>query len=171
MLKRLLEYYQLHRNPVQYWREKGAKIGDRCELYAGASLGSEPYLITLGNHVRVNSGVSFVTHDGGVWVLRDYLDTPEHEKIDLFGSITVGNNVHIGTNAVIMPGVHIGSDVIIGCGAVVTKDIPDGSVAVGVPAKVVESIDDYAEKNKERFEFTKQLAAQEKKEYLLERYC
>ena len=62
------------------------------------------------------------------------------EDIDLFGTIIVGNNVHIGTNAIIMPNVTIGNNVIIGCGAIVTHDIPDNSVAVGVPAKVIKML-------------------------------
>lgn len=127
-------------------------------------------MIRIGNHVRINSGVSFITHDGGAWVLRDLLDIPNHEQIDLFKGITVGNNVHIGTGTTIMPGVHIGNNVIIGCSAVVTKDIPDNSVAVGVPAKVIESIEEYVEKNKNRFEYTKGLPANEKKQYLLGKY-
>lgn len=154
-------------NPVQYWKMKGASIGDRCEIYGSASLGSEPYLITIGNHVRINSGVHMVTHDGGAWVLREYIKDADAEKIDIFGKILVGNNVHIGTNAIIMPGVTIGNNVVIGCGAIVTKDIPDNSVAVGIPAKVIEGIDDYISKNKHRFLYTKQLSRDEKQCYLL----
>ncbi len=45
-----------------------------------------------------------------------------------------------GVNSIVMPGVSIGSNVVIGAGSVVTKDIPDHSVAIGVPAKVVSSL-------------------------------
>ena len=89
------------------------------------------------------------------------------EKIDIFGKIFVGNNVHIGTNAIIMPGVTIGNNVVIGCGAIVTKDVPENSVAVGIPAKVIEGLDDYICKNKHRFLYTKHLSMNEKKKYLL----
>lgn len=64
--------------------------------------------------MRITNGVRFVTHDGGLWVLRKL------EKIDSsigkFGKIVVGSNTHIGWNAIIMPGVTIGKNCIIGCG-------------------------------------------------------
>ena len=50
--------------------------------------------------------------------------------------VTIGDNVWIGGNTVICPGVHIGNNVVIGAGSVVTKDIPDWSIAVGNPCKV-----------------------------------
>ena len=64
-------------------------------------------------------------------------------KYGKFGPIVVKDNVHIGWNAIIMPGVTIGNNCVIGCGAVVTHDIPDNSIAVGVPAKVIKSTDEY----------------------------
>lgn len=54
--------------------------------------------------------------------------------------VTVGNNVWIGGNTVILPGVHIGDNVVIGSGSVVTKDIPDWSFAAGNPCKVIRAI-------------------------------
>lgn len=54
--------------------------------------------------------------------------------------ITIGNNVWVGGNTVICPGVHIGNNVVIGAGSVVTKDIPDWSIAVGNPCKVQRTI-------------------------------
>ena len=54
--------------------------------------------------------------------------------------VTIGDNVWIGGNAVIMPGVHIGSNVVIGAGSVVVKDIPYNMVAVGNPCKVIRAI-------------------------------
>lgn len=149
-------------------REKGMKIGDGCEIYKDVSFGSEPYLIKLGNQVRVTSGVKFITHDGGVWVLRNNGKLP---NADIFGKIDIGDNVHIGMNAIIMPGVTIGNNVIIGCGAIVTKNIPDDSVAVGIPARVIESIDTYYQKNQPLCVFTKDLTAKKKKDFLKQKYC
>lgn len=54
--------------------------------------------------------------------------------------VTIGNNVWIGGNTVICPGVHIGDNVVIGAGSVVTKDIPDWSIAAGNPCKVIRKI-------------------------------
>lgn len=86
---------------------------------------------------------------------------------DLFGHITIGNNVNIGWSAILMPGVTIGNNCVIGCGAVVTRSIPDNSVAVGVPARVIETVEAYAEKNRERVTLTRSLSEGDKKEFLL----
>ncbi len=149
--------------PVDYVleaRKLGVKIGDRCEIHKSTSWGSEPYLITVGDHVRITKNVQFITHDGGVWVLREKYGCPD---IDLFGRIRVGNNVHIGFNAIIMPGVTIGDDCIIATGAVVTKDVPAGEIWGGVPARFIEKTEKYYEKNKSRFVCTKHMSSEEKR--------
>ncbi|MBO5162628.1 MAG: acyltransferase [Lachnospiraceae bacterium] len=154
---------------IEELRDSGMRIGNDCEIYAKANFGSEPYLITIGDHVRINAGVTFVTHDGGVWVVR-YLENQKYSDVDIFGKIVVGNNVHIGTGATIMPGVTIGNNVIIGCGAIVSRDIPNNSVAVGVPAKVIETIDEYLKKNEFKMEHTKNMSYEDKKEHLKKKY-
>lgn len=106
-------------------RKAGVQIGENCEIYDGINWGSEPYLISIGNQVRITKGVTFVTHDGGVWVLRNL---KKRQNIDLVRPIKIGNNVHIGVNAIIMPGVTIGDNCVVGCGAVVTKNIPSGEI-------------------------------------------
>ena len=55
--------------------------------------------------------------------------------------IRIGNDVWLGANVTILPGVSIGDNVVVGAGAVVTKDIPDNSLAVGVPARVMKKIE------------------------------
>lgn len=152
---------------IEMLRKKGVIIGEGCEIYPNVSWGSEPYLIEIGNNVRITMGCKFVTHDGGVWTLRKM---GKLENADLFGRIKIGNNVHIGLDTIIMPGVTIGNNCIIGCGAVVTKDIPENSVAVGVPARVIKSIEEYYEKAKQKCDYVKDLNSIEKKEYLLKKY-
>lgn len=56
-------------------------------------------------------------------------------------TVRIGDDVWLGGNVTILPGVTIGNNVVIGAGAVVTKDIPDNSLAVGVPAKVIKEIE------------------------------
>ena len=154
--------------------KQGMHIGVNCEINKNVNIITEPYLITLGNNVRITSGVKFITHDGGLYVARNYIGggvekiCPNIKLADKFGKITVGNNVHIGVDAIIMPGVTIGNNVVIGAGAVVTKDIPDNMVAVGVPAKPIETIEKYVEKNIDKFVYTKNLSYNEKKKILLE---
>ncbi|MBR6165050.1 MAG: acyltransferase [Clostridia bacterium] len=116
---------------------KGVSVMGNCEF------GSEPYLITLGDHVRISFGVSFVTHDGGTWSFRDI---PQYSKIIKYGKIYIGERSFVGCNSTIMPGVTIGKRCVIAAGSVVTKDIPDGMVAAGVPAKVIMTTMEYAEK-------------------------
>ena len=56
--------------------------------------------------------------------------------------VTIGDNVWLGGNTVVCPGVHIGNNVVIGAGSVVTRDIPDWSIAAGNPCKVIRKITD-----------------------------
>lgn len=162
-----LKNYFLSRNDYQHYKSKGIRMGNNCKIYGDVSFGSEPYLISMGDHVRITSGVRFITHDGGLWVLREKLGMP---NIDKFGPIKIGNNVHIGINSIIMPGVTIGDDVIIGCGAVVTKDIPSGEIWGGVPARKIKTLEEYFEKNRDSFHQTKGMSASDKKEYLQNYY-
>lgn len=56
--------------------------------------------------------------------------------------ITIGDNVWLGGNVVVLPGVHIGNNVVVGAGSVVTKDLPDNVIAAGNPAKIIREITD-----------------------------
>jgi len=72
---------------------------------------------------------------------------PIHPEIRSTGieygiEVVIGNDVWIGGNSVICPGVHIGNGCVIGAGSVVTKDIPDNTIAAGNPCKVIRSITD-----------------------------
>lgn len=153
---------------INYLRKRGVKIGDGCSISSDVKFGSEPYLVEVGNNVRLTSNVQFITHDGSLWVLRNL--GMVNKYADKFGKINIGNNVNIGWNAVIMPGVSIGDNCIIGVGSIVTKSIPKNSVVAGIPAKVIQSVDDYYEKNKDQLEITKHMNAEQKRAYLEIRY-
>jgi acetyltransferase-like isoleucine patch superfamily enzyme len=152
---------------ITYLRQEGVQIGNGCEIHKRAIIGSEPYLIKIGDNVRITRGVKFITHDGGMWTLRKM---GLLENADLFGQIFIGDNTNIGWDVTILPGVSIGKNCVIGSGAIVTKNIPDNSVAAGVPAKVIETIEEYYFKNKERCVFTKSLSPEEKKKFLADIY-
>ena len=110
-------------------------------MYGEIDWGTEPWLITLGNNVHLTNDIRFINHDGGTLLFRDKVPDLEITK-----PITIGNNVYVGNNVLFLPGVTIGDNVIIGAGAVVTRNIPDNSVVVGVPARVIKTADEYFEK-------------------------
>lgn len=160
-LKKLLASEQTY---VNILKRGGVKIGKNCVIDKTAEFGTEPYLISMGDNVRITKGVRFITHDGSLWVPRN-LGLVD-KKADFFGKIVIGNNVNIGWDAIIMPGVQIGDNCIIAAGAIVTKNIPDNSVAVGMPAKVLESVQEYADKKRNSCVLTKNMTSKEKKAYL-----
>lgn len=162
---------KLIRNPVkiaEHHKKNGVKMGHQCQVFGGVSFGSEPYLVHLGNKVKITNGCQFITHDGGVNVLRNVY--PECKDIDVFGRITLGNNVFLGNRVVVLPNVKIGDNVVIGAGSIVTRDIPSNSVAAGVPCKVVRSLEEYKERSLEKADFTKSMNATEKESYLTNKF-
>ena len=148
-------------------KKQGCQIGYGTQIIGDTSgFGSEPYLISVGNMCLISAGVCFCTHDGGVSVLNNlkYFGEIAHDKM---GRIHVGNNVYIGTNAIILPGITIGDNCVIGAGAVVTKSIAAGSVCIGIPAKVHCSIDEYYERAKDKVYQTSNLTPSEKREFCI----
>ncbi|MBT2738386.1 acyltransferase [Bacillus sp. ISL-7] len=150
---------------AEMYRDKLAKMGNNCEVFYKVSFGSEPYLIELGDNVRITQGVKFITHDGGIYVLRNLgLCNPNGA---IYGKIKVGSNTFIGNDVIILPGVEIGENCVIGAGSVVSRSIPAYSVAVGTPAKVVRIINEYYEKNKELIIDTLNITNENKKSTLI----
>jgi sugar O-acyltransferase (sialic acid O-acetyltransferase NeuD family) len=88
----------------------------------------------VGRHCIINTAAS-VDHDSR---LEDFVHISPNAA--LCGSVEVGEGTQIGTGASVIPGVRIGKWCVIGAGAVVTSDIPDFSVAVGVPARVIKTV-------------------------------
>lgn len=91
--------------------------------------------LTIGNRTLIGEYVAIhdefhVIEDGKIKGANDFDAKP----------VTIGDDVWIGAKATILPGVTIGNRCIIGANAVVTKDVPEGSVAVGIPAKVIKQV-------------------------------
>lgn len=164
MIRQMRDRLLRRRDPVGWARAQGVSVGEDCRFLGTTSgtFGSEPYLISIGDHVTLTSGVHFVTHDGGVWTLRT-----KHPKIDVFGRIAIGNNVFIGLNAIILLGVTIGDNVVIGAGSVVNRDVPSDSVAAGVPARVLTNLAEYEARSVARAMMTKHLSPEEKRRVIL----
>ena len=112
-----------------------------------------PQYISLGNNVSINAFVHMWGH-GGVFIGNDCLiashvsitSVTHNSELGLYRNsvvekaVNIGDNVWIGSHAVILPGITIGNNVIVGAGAVVTKDVPSNVVVVGVPAKITKTI-------------------------------
>jgi acetyltransferase-like isoleucine patch superfamily enzyme len=94
---------------VHFWGSGGITIGDR---------------VMIGSHAAISS----VTHD--------YAADDMYESV-VTKPISIGNDVWIGTHALVLPGVTVGDGAVIGAGAVVTRDVPPGTIVAGVPARVI----------------------------------
>jgi len=130
---------------AEYFRKQGAQIGEGCSIIP-TSLGTEPYLIRIGNHVTIANGVGFGTHDGGTWIFRN-----EIQDIQVFGPVVIEDNCVIGQNAIILGNVRIGRNSIVGAGSVVISDVPENTIVMGVPARPFGSVEKYREKCIERW--------------------
>lgn len=105
-------------------------------------------LISLGDNVHLATHVLLVTHDAAHMCINNLDDavTGGRKCKEKIGCIDIGNNVFVGSNVTILYGVKIGNNVVIGAGSIVNRDIPDNSVAAGVPARVIGSFDDFVKK-------------------------
>jgi acetyltransferase-like isoleucine patch superfamily enzyme len=125
---------------ASYFRKQGAQIGRNCSIMV-RSLGTEPYLVKLGNNVGISHGVVFATHEGAARIGKE-------DKVDLhvFGPIVIEDNCFIGQNVFLSPNIRIGRNSIIGANSVVISDIPPDRIAMGVPARVIGSTEKFKEK-------------------------
>lgn len=132
---------------------KGIRLGSGVFLGRGTILSCKDGDIDLGDHVNIGfhseifSGSSVTVGRYGLFAAYTYLvggghefdrpDVPVIEQARSSRGIVLGDNVWLGTGAKVLDGVRVGRDVVVGAGAVVTEDLPDGVVAVGVPARAV----------------------------------
>jgi len=127
--------------PIEQLIKMGLKVGKNFNKQDGCTIDySHCFLISIGDNVTLAPNVIILAHDASTKMFLNYA------KI---GLVHIGNNVFIGAGSIILPNVKIGDNVIVGAGSIVTKDIPDNSLAAGNPAKVIGSVSDYLNKNKE----------------------
>jgi len=120
--------------------KKGLKLGNNVEIIDDYFFDpSHCFLITIGDNTTIAPNVRLIAHDASTKKLLGYT------KI---GKIEIKENCFIGDSTIILPNVCIGPNSIIGSGSVVTKDIPPNTVAVGNPAKVITTIQEYKRKIK-----------------------
>lgn len=109
--------------------------------------------IHIGRNVFINSCCHF-QDQGGIYIGDDVLighnvviatidhDLDPHDRRNHYAPVSIGNRVWIGSNSTILKGVNISDGAVVGAGSVVTKDVPENSVAVGIPARVIRKIEE-----------------------------
>lgn len=134
---------------IGYLRKKGCSIGKNTFFFKPQSVNIDENrlrYISIGDNCKITEGVKIIAHDYSwenlVGIYKEIIPTGPKK-------ISIGNNVFIGMNSIILGPVKIGDNVIIGANSLVKKDIPSNVVAAGNPAKVICSIEDYYKKNKE----------------------
>ena len=143
--RKILGYKASSQTYIDYLRQGGAKIGNRVVIYEPSKTiidETRPYLVEIGNDVKITVGVTILTHGYDWSVLAGLHDT----VLGSAGKVKIGNNVFIGMHSTILKGVTIGDNVIIGANSLVNKDVPDNVVVAGNPARVIMSIDEYYKK-------------------------
>ena len=116
----------------------GGTVGKNVHIIASSIDMGEPYLLKIGNNVTI-TGVKILTHDASLKKTIGYSKA---------GKVHIGDDVFIGWGSIILPNTTIGSRVVIGAGAVIAKDIPDNSVVIGNPCRIICTYDEYVAKTK-----------------------
>ena len=121
--------------PIKLAVGKYISIGKGTYMNAGTTF-IDDWKITIGEHCLFGPNVTLCTTGHPI--------APEHRGDGMYSfPITIGNNVWLGANTIVMPGVTIGENSVIGAGSVVTKDIPANVVAFGSPCRVYREINEH----------------------------
>ncbi|OUR64369.1 hypothetical protein A9Q79_08040 [Methylophaga sp. 42_25_T18] len=141
---------------VEISGRKNIALGDHCYLVSGAILRACDHgKLTVGDYFAVNGNARIIADNYGEITIGHHvmigpnvvirasnhvsedLSRPMWEQGQTGGKISIGDDVWVGANAVILPDVSIGSHVIVAAGAVVTKNVPDSVIVAGVPATIL----------------------------------
>lgn len=117
---------------VSYLRAAGVRIGRNTMVSLGAKIDVRRGKVWIGDDCHITYGVVILSHDGAARQID-----PED---DGEGAVTIGNNVFVGVNAVVLKGVTIGDNSVVAAGAVVSADVPENVVVAGNPARIMREI-------------------------------
>jgi acetyltransferase-like isoleucine patch superfamily enzyme len=130
-------------NRADLLRRHGSQIGQGCFLNV-KYLGTEPFLVSIGDNCYVSAEVMFMTHDPAAWAIG-----PGHDQ-NFVNRIDIGDWCMVGARAILLPGTKLGDHCVVGAGAVVKGEFPAGSIIAGVPARVIGRLSDHAERYEKR---------------------
>lgn len=141
MIKRFL--YKLRGDfTTEELQGRGLRVGKNFSRQRNVIIDSSHcWLITIGDNVTMAPRVFILAHDSSTY---------NHLGYTRIGRVDIGNNVFIGADTVVLPGVSIGDNSVIGANSTVTKNIPANVVAAGNPARVICSLDVFIDRNKKR---------------------
>lgn len=159
--------YLSKKNPIAYAKKIGVRIGTNNKIVScrHGMFGSEPYLVQIGNDCLFSGNIQFLTHDGSLHLFRKKIP-----NAFIYNQVKIGNNVFIGYGVTILPGVTVGDNCIIGAGSIVSRDIPNNSVAAGVPAKVLRDTTSYIDKMYPHLDMIDGFDSKQKKRYLYSKF-
>lgn len=126
----------------------GIKLTDTPRFIAKSAKFVDFNLIALGDRVIVSSNVIFLTHDYSFTTGLISINEKPNTDIGILRPISIGDNVFIGMNVIILPGTVVANNVIIGAGSVVRGNVPENSVVSGNPAVIISDLKEYTDKIK-----------------------
>lgn len=144
---KLAEGVHIHRDTIIQTGAGGSvTIGAYTSIQPRCQFSAYKAPIQIGCHVQIAPNCAFYPYDHGISPGELMKKQPLQTK----GGITIDDDAWLGVGVIVLSGVHIGKGAVVGAGSVVTRDIPDGTIAVGAPARVVKTRSQIAYKEEEK---------------------